>query len=200
MLVALRVLVAGLTSLLALSAPAEAALEIGAEEEARLARGETLVDVRLDEVEEAAAVSAVIDIAAPPEIVWAVMTDCARAPRFVPDLVSCRVLERDPAGAWDIREHMIDWAWFLPTIRNVFRSDYEPPFRLRFARSDGDLSRSEGEWRLEPRNGGTATRVHYMALLAPSSVVPVSLALPSVRSDVPKVLEALRRESTEPRP
>jgi len=194
MLELLRVLVA----VAALSLPAHAAIELGPAAEARLGRGETLVDVRIDEAEDAAAVSAAIDIQATPEVVWGVMTDCERAPRFVPDLVSCRVLERDPAGKWDIREHMIDWAWFLPTIRNVFRSDYEPPHRLRFKRVDGDLKRSEGEWRLEPRNGGSATRVHYMALLAPSSLIPASFALSSMRSDVPKVLQALRHECTTP--
>lgn len=182
----------------AASFPAQAAVTIGPDEEARLARGETLVEVRVEDEEDAAAVSAVIDIPAPPETVWDIMTDCERAPRFVPDLVSCRVLEHDPNGAWDIREHMIDWAWFLPTIRNVFRSDYERPHRLRFKRVDGDLRRSEGEWRLEPLNGGTATRVHYMALLAPSSWIPVSFALSSIRTDVPKVLQALRRECAQP--
>jgi uncharacterized protein YndB with AHSA1/START domain len=182
----------------ALLPPARAAMEIGPAEDARLERGETLVQVHVDEAEDAAAVAAAIDIRAAPEVVWAVMTDCERAPRFVPDLVSCRVLERDPAGAWDVREHMIDWAWFMPTIRNVFRSDYEPNRRLRFKRIAGDLMRSEGEWRLEPRDGGKATRLHYMALIAPSSLVPPSMALSSVRSDVPKVLEALRRECTKP--
>jgi uncharacterized protein YndB with AHSA1/START domain len=186
-----------LIAVAAVSSPAHT-VEIGPAEDARLLRGETLVDVRVDETEDAAAVSAAIDIQAAPSVVWAVMTDCERAPRFVPDLVSCRVLERDPAGAWDIREHIIDWTWFLPNIRNVFRSDYEPPHRLRFKRIDGDLKRSEGEWRLEPRNGGATTRVHYMALLAPSSWIPVSFALSSIRSDVPKVLQALRRECTTP--
>jgi hypothetical protein len=112
----------------------------------------------------------------------------------VPDLISCRVLQSDPAGRWDIREHLIDWAWFLPTVRNVFRSDYERPRLLRFKRVEGDLEKSEGEWRLEPLKGGAATRLSYSALLSPRSWIPPSLALSSVKSDVPKVLLALRRE------
>ncbi len=175
---------------------ARAEIVIGQPEEARLEAGDVLVDVRSDEAQDAASVAAVADIAAVPEAVWAVMTDCGRAPRFVPDLVSCRVLERDPSGAWDVREHIIDWAWFLPNIRNVFRSDYEAPHFLRFKRVDGDLRLSEGEWRLEPLNGGSSTRVYYTALLSPNSWVPASFALSSVRSDVPKILRALRRECT----
>jgi uncharacterized membrane protein len=173
---------------------ASAAIAIGPAEEARLLAGDVLVEAHIDEAEHAARVSAAIDIAATQEAVWVVMTDCARAPKFVPDLISCRVLQSDPAGRWDIREHLIDWAWFLPTVRNVFRSDYERPRLLRFKRVEGDLEKSEGEWRLEPLKGGAATRLSYSALLSPRSWIPPSLALSSVKSDVPKVLLALRRE------
>jgi ribosome-associated toxin RatA of RatAB toxin-antitoxin module len=181
---------------IALSGGAPAAIAIGPAEEARLQAGDVLVEASVDETENAARVSAVVDIDAAPQAVWDVMVDCARAAKFVPDLVSCRIVERDPNGAWDVREHMIDWAWFLPNIRNVFRSDYEPPHVLRFKRVDGDMARSEGEWRLEPLNGGGATRVSYSALLSPKSWIPPSMALSSVRSDVPKILKALRRECT----
>jgi ribosome-associated toxin RatA of RatAB toxin-antitoxin module len=174
---------------------AQAAIAIDTAADARLAAGEVLVEAVTDETEGAARVSAVIDIGAAPDQVWAVMTDCARAPKFVPDLVSCRILESDPKGAWDVREHIIDWAWFLPKVRNVFRSDYEPPRVLRFRRVDGDMARSEGEWRLEALNGGR-TRLSYMALLSPKSWIPPSLALSSVKEDVPKILLALRRECT----
>jgi uncharacterized protein YndB with AHSA1/START domain len=190
------VVLASLCASLALCAPAHAAIAIDASAEARLAAGAVLVEAMVDEAEEAARVSAVIDIAAPPATVWAVMTDCPRAPKFVPDLVSCRILESDPNGAWDVREHIVDWTWFLPNVRNVFRSEYEPPRVLRFKRVDGDMARSEGEWRLEPLNGGTATRLSYTALLSPKSWIPPSMALSSVMNDVPKVLSALRRECT----
>lgn len=173
---------------------ADAAIAVGPSDEARLQAGEVLVEAVVDDAEDAARVSAVVDIAAAPQAVWDVMVDCARAPKFVPDLVSCRVLERDPGGAWDVREHIIDWVWFLPNVRNVFRSDYDPPHVMKFKRVAGDMARSEGEWRLEPLNGGTATRLSYSALLLPKSWIPPSMALSSVRSDVPKILKALRRE------
>lgn len=178
-------------------ASAGAAISIGEKQEAQLKAGEVLVEVHVDEDKDAAAVSAVIDIPAQREKVWAIMIDCGRAPHFVPDLKSCRVLERDPKGAWDVREHIIDWTWFLPNIRNVFRSDYVPPHILRFARVDGDMRLSEGVWRLEPINGGGTTRLFYDALLSPRSWIPASMALPSVREDVPKILRALRRECTD---
>jgi hypothetical protein len=176
------------------------ALDITPADESKLAAGEVVSQVAPDPAGIAASVSAAIDIQASPDTVWAVMVDCDRAPKFVPDLKSCRVLESDPQGAWDVREHMIDWAWFLPTIRNVFRSDYERPRRLTFHRVDGDLKESDGEWRLEPRNNGSATRVFYSARLAPNGWVPTSWVEDNMRRDIPKVLVALRRECSASAP
>jgi hypothetical protein len=45
--------------------------------------------------DDAVAIKANIDIAAPRAKVWAIMTDCARA----------------------VREHPISWMWFLPDVR-----------------------------------------------------------------------------------
>jgi uncharacterized membrane protein len=170
------------------------AMDIGAKEEARLAAGDVLLDVARDGASDAAQVAAVVDIGAPPDVVWAAMIDCEGAPKFVPNLISCRVLESDPAGAWDVREHMIDWAWFLPTIRNVFRSDYEQMRRLRFQRVGGDLKESAGEWRLLPLREGKATRVFYAGRMAPNGWIPTALVRDQMREDIPKVLTALRRE------
>jgi uncharacterized protein YndB with AHSA1/START domain len=145
-------------------------------------------------------IKASIDIAAPRVKVWAVMTDCARAPRFVPGLKSCRVLARDPAGHWDIREHKISWMWFLPDVTSVFRSDYDPPRRLRFHRLSGTLKRSEGEWRLAAIDGGRATRVSYDATVAAAIPVPRFMVESALKRDIAKVLRGLRRECTAGKP
>lgn len=143
---------------------------------------------------DAVAIKASIEIAAPRAKVWAIMTDCARALRFVPGLKSCRVLKRDPAGRWDIREHKVSWMWFLPDVISVFRSDYEPPKRLRFHRIGGTLKRSEGEWRLETMDGGRATRVSYDATVAADIPAPQFVVEAALKRDIAKILRALRRE------
>lgn len=164
-------------------------------EQAQLAAGDVVVDIVADERANAARIRAAIDIAAPPRVVWLIMTDCERAPRFVPGLESCRILSRDPGGRWDVREHQVIWAWFMPRVRNVFHSDYEAPARLRFHRVEGDLRRSEGEWRLEPLDNGRATRLVYDAIMAPSVPLPDFLVVEALRRDIPIVLRELRRES-----
>jgi len=162
---------------------------------ARLQSGEPVVSVAPAPSGNAVHVQAAIDIAAPADRIWSIMTNCDRAADFVPGLKSCRVLERDPAGRWDIREHRVDWMWFLPSIRSVFRSDYDPPKRLHFRRIAGDLKRSEGEWRLMPLAPGE-TRLSYNAVLAADVPAPDFIVEGALRRDIATILRRLRDECT----
>jgi hypothetical protein len=121
--------------------------------------------------------------------------------RFIPGLEGCRVIARDPAGRWDVREHLISWIWFLPDVRSVFRSDYDAPKRMRFHRIGGTLKRSDGEWRLQALDGGRATRVTYDATLSAEIPAPKFLVEAALKRDIATVLRQLRRECTAaPRP
>ncbi|CAN5771858.1 SRPBCC family protein [soil metagenome] len=160
---------------------------------AGLARG-PYVEVRPDPDGASGLIRAAEQIAAPPEVVWALLTDCELAPRMAPGLKSCRILERDPAGRWDVREQ-IARPGLMPRFRSVVRSDFEPPKRLRFRRTDGDLKVLEGEWRLTPIAGGHATRVVYESRAASPYAVPGALARLALRRDVLTAMAALKRES-----
>jgi ribosome-associated toxin RatA of RatAB toxin-antitoxin module len=159
---------------------------------AALARGRPSVEVSADPDGVSGVIAGAIDIAAPPEVVFSVVTDCDLAPKMVDSLKSCRILERDPAGRWDVRED-ISKMTFLPSVRNVFRSDYDPPRVVRFHRVGGDLKVFEGEWRIEPRAGGV--RVFYDSRVGAPFRVPGYLARIALRIEVPMALMALRRES-----
>jgi carbon monoxide dehydrogenase subunit G len=166
----------------------------------RLDAAEPAVSVAPTSAGDTVEIKASIDIAAPRTKVWSIMNDCARAMRFIPGLTSCRVLERDPAGRWDIREHRISWMWFLPDVVSVFRSDYDPPARLRFHRIGGTLKRSDGEWRLAVIDGGRATRVSYDATLSADIPAPQFMVEAALKRDIAKVLRGLRRECTAAAP
>jgi hypothetical protein len=150
------------------------------------------VEISADPGGDSGVIAGVIDIAAPPEVVFGVITDCDLAPKMVASLKSCRILDRDPAGHWDVRED-ISRMGFLPSVRNVFRSDYDPPRTIRFHRIGGDLKVFEGVWRIEPRPGGV--RVFYDSRVSAPFRVPAYLARLALRFEVPKALLALRRES-----
>ena len=162
---------------------------------ARLQTGAAVVDVRPDPEGASGLVQAVIDIPAPPKRVWEVMLDCAHSKRAIPALISCRVLERGAGGRYDIREHVVQWLWPLPSVRSVFRSDYQLYEHIAFKRVEGDLALLEGEWRLVPLNDGTSTRLFYRARMTPGWAVPDAIARAAIESDVPKTLAALRREA-----
>lgn len=156
--------------------------------------GEPLVQVERDTVNDAIRVRATMEIAASPAVVYAVLTDCERAPQIVPNLESCRIVQRDPAGRYDIRESVIS-VMLLPRIRTISRNDFEPPKRIKFKRISGDMRISEGEWRLEPLASSKATRLQYSGLFAPDFSVPGFLIENAAARDFPAWLRAIERVS-----
>ena len=162
--------------------------------EERLRRGEAVAAVSPIADGEGVHVTAAIEVPVAPALVWSIMTSCERAPSYVPGLLSCRVVAADPAGQWDIREHVSSPGWLLPDMRTVFRSEYEPPRRVSVSRVSGDLARSDGEWRLEARNGGSHTRVTYAADVQYDTALPGFMLRRHLRDQMVRVLTALRQE------
>ncbi len=176
---------------LAVAGPAHA-FDLPPRAEAVLARGRPWVEVRHDEDGHSGQVRAAVDIAASKERIWSLMLDCDAALRMVTNLKSCRVVERDPLGRFDVREQ-VSGAPFLPPVRNVYRSDYDRPNRIRFRRTGGDMTIFDGEWRLIPHLDGV--RVTYEARASAPFSVPGWLARATLRYEVPAALMALKREA-----
>jgi len=160
---------------------------------ARSASGDPVVQVETDDKANAAHVRASIDITAAPLVVWKVLTDCARMPQIFPNLESCRIVEKDPAGQWDVRENVIDWAVLMPKLRTVVRNTFEVGRRLTFKRVSGNMRVSDGEWTLERHAHGT--RLSYNALVAPDFPVPQFLIEQAVHNDMPNLLRAIQKAS-----
>jgi uncharacterized membrane protein len=163
---------------------------------AAAAQSEPALKIEHDEARDAMVVHASIDIAAPPAIVWAVIVDCSRAPKFVPNMESCRIVNRDPAGRWELRETVLNIT-LLPRIRSLSRNEFEPLRRMTFRRAGGDVRIADGEWRLEPLARGKATRLHYNAVLALNYSVPRFLVDNAAARDFPTLLKNIERESLE---
>ncbi|MCF6275945.1 MAG: hypothetical protein L3J05_09305, partial [Robiginitomaculum sp.] len=85
-----------------------------------LSDGEVFIHVNkvVDATGKSAQISSVILIKATPKAIWAVLTDCARAPTYVPGLKKCEILEKSPDGLWDIRRHTSKISPFLPKIKS----------------------------------------------------------------------------------
>jgi uncharacterized membrane protein len=172
------------------------ARELGLEDAARLAQGQVMVEFSPDR-DRVERVWAAEDIDAPPETVWAVMTDCGEALRYVPRLKACEVVEADPAGRWDVRRHELSSFPALRDVQATFRLEYDRPLSMRFQQIAGDMSGSQGAWRLEALDGGRRTRVVYDARLSLPSGLPGLLALAVIRADAPAAMAGLRQRSLE---
>ena len=105
----------------------------------------------------------------------------------------CKVVETDPKGRWDVREHILKTP--LQMVRSVFRSDLEPNRRMTFRRVDGDMRILEGEWTLEALDGGRRTRVSHEMRMQPGFSAPGMMVRSFVRGEVSAGLANLRRES-----
>ena len=147
-----------------------------------------------------AVIHAFVDIAAPPDRVWELVADCAWAPKLVRFIRTCAVVDKDPAGAWDVREHGIVYGFPVPRMRTVFRSEYDTGHGIRFhCLPGGELNVCDGQWRLEPSTDGLGVRVIYEnSLIVPVSV-PAAMMRSRLRRDVLGGLKALRKTAVSPR-
>lgn len=167
--------------------------ELSPKARAALAKGEAYAEVTPDPDGISGHVRAVVDVNASPEKVWRIMTDCAAAKVMITTLAVCRIVEGDMSRGWDIREHVTRRNLVFPGMRIVFRSDYEPYSRIKFRLVGGDLKVEQGEWKLQPLDGGRRTRVYYDNRLAVDWPVPKALIREALRKDTPKVLMNLKR-------
>ena len=137
-------------------------------------------------------VRAAVRINASPQAIWSVMTDCDQAVAFVPGLKRCRRIGSAPDGRWDDIEHEVRYSWLLPTVRYVFRADYDRPHRIDFHRISGDLKAEEGTWLLTQSADGSGTVVEYDVYLDLGFWIPKFLVTRSLRKDLPAALSGLR--------
>jgi uncharacterized protein YndB with AHSA1/START domain len=161
----------------------------------RLAEGQVVVESARES--DAAAprgqVRAAVRIAASPEDIWRVMTDCAQAPFYVPGLTRCRRVDTAPDGSWEDIEHEVRFSTLLPPIHYVFHAQYYRPYRMDFHRISGDLKEQTGTWLLTATPDGAATVVEYEVYVDPGFWIPQSLVERMLRKDVPEVLSGLRQ-------
>jgi uncharacterized protein YndB with AHSA1/START domain len=187
--------------LLASLAQAESGWVADPQVQQRLTRGEIVVEAATaaQADQPRGRVRAAVLIKARPEAIWAVITDCREALKFVPGLRLCRRIDGAPDGRWVTVEQEINYSWLLPTVHNVLRADCDPLRRIDFHRLSGDLKQEEGTWLLTPTPGGSATLVEYEMSLDPGFWTPQWLINRTLRKDVPGALAGLRERVEHPR-
>jgi uncharacterized protein YndB with AHSA1/START domain len=180
--------------LLACQAAAGAEWHPSAEVQARLARGEVVLESSESDREmDKGDVRAVVQIDAPPEHVFRTMTTCEHAMRYVPRIKQCKVLETARDGSWQTVEHEVDGNSYLPRTRYVFRADFERFKRIRCTEVSGDFRENRGVWTFRPVKDSTATLVTYTVHIVPRFYAPRWAVRASLKRELPMLMSGLRQ-------
>jgi uncharacterized membrane protein len=185
--------VAGLGLALAGGAVRAADFELSVAETKRVEKDEIVIRATLDASARRGTVRAAMLIDAPPSVVFESMVHCADAVRYVPHLRLCRVRERALDASWALVEQEIDFGWYAPRLRYVFRADFITDQSITFHQVSGDFKANEGVWEFEPAENGVRTLLRYRVYIDPPGYVPNWLARSTFKRELPQMLADLRR-------
>ncbi len=165
--------------------------ELAPEDLERLQAGEILVrDTRIDEAGGAGVALAIYHIE--PELLWAIIGDCAANQRFVRGLQACEVSGETETRAIT-RQRLKPYA-MLPALEYRFETRREPHDWIRIRLLDGDLRALSGSWRFD-RLSGPALLVTHEIQVQPPYPVPRWLARRTVKKDLAALMACLRWEA-----
>jgi ribosome-associated toxin RatA of RatAB toxin-antitoxin module len=186
------VAVAGLGLVLAGGASRAADFELTPAEAQRVKKDEIVIRATLDASARRGTVRAAMLIDAPPSVVFESMIHCANAVRYVPHLRLCRVRERADDASWSLVEQEIDFGWYAPRLRYVFRAEFVINQSIAFHQISGDFKAYEGVWEFEPAEK-QRTLLRYRVYIDPPGYVPNWLARSTFKRELPQMLADLRR-------
>ena len=115
------------------------------------------------------------EIDAAPEACFEAASDYETFPDWQQAVQEVEILERDAAGRGEVVRFEIDAK--VKRVSYTLRYHYEPPGRIWWEFVEGDgVANVEGEYRIEPLDGGERTRVTYTLGIDPGVPVPGLIA------------------------
>lgn len=131
-----------------------------------------------------------IEVAAPVERVYQVVTDYEQYPKFLPEVKAVRVTDRQNGG---VTVHY--QVQLIKSVRYTVRMAEEQPSRVGWSFVEGEVMKdNRGEWRLEPLGPGR-TRVTYTVEMKFGALVPRAITDKLVETSLPSMLDAFRRRA-----
>jgi hypothetical protein len=135
---------------------------------------------------------AVIRINAPLDLIWQVMLDHQRVPKYVDELRESHLLEQ--GDNWKIIEHTLKMHTLLPTFHYVFREEYGSDHSITFNRLRGAFKSMTGSWRLFVQEDGEYAYLVYSTFVEFGWLIPNSWVERGINKSVPNLLKAFREE------
>ncbi len=108
----------------------------------------------------------------------------------MPHLRRCEVEQTAPDRSWQRIRQVVGYPWYLPRASYVVTATYRPFERIGFDEVAGDFKLLRGSWRL--RRDGGATIADYEFDVVPAFWMPAWFIRLELKSDLPKMLRALR--------
>jgi ribosome-associated toxin RatA of RatAB toxin-antitoxin module len=85
----------------------------------------------------------------------------------------------------------VDFGWYAPRLKYVFRADVVPDQSIAFRQVSGDFKANEGIWEFEP--AGARTLLRYRVHIDPPGYIPNWLARSTFKRELPQMLANLKR-------
>ena len=136
--------------------------------------------------------AAVVRIDADPDLVWEVMLDHDRVPKYVKELRESKILET--GENWKIIEHKLNMHPLLPRFVYVFKETYGPGYTIEFSRIRGAFRELEGSWKLMSKEGDGHALLMYTTYVDFGWYIPKSWVRGGINKRVPALLNAFRDE------
>jgi len=132
-------------------------------------------------------------VRAPPELIWQTLTDYDHLARFVPGMVSSRVLSRHGAQLV-VEQRGGARLWFFSYPIRVVVTSYERPYQgIEVHLVQGNLRRLDGGYRIEPRPDGGCD-LTWTGLIEPDTPLPEFIRTPLLRRTISDQFAGMVRE------
>lgn len=140
-------------------------------------------------------VIAKILIAKPPAKVWSVVSDPETLMQEEQKVRKVKVLS-STATKQNV-EFSVLMTRLFPPFNYVLLQELSPPHLVTFHRVSGSFRDINGSWRLTPVENGTKTILSYTLKLDPGPLVPKTLLLAAVKSDLPNMMRNAKLSITK---
>lgn len=122
--------------------------------------------------------------------VWSVVADPVKLTQEENKVKKVKVLSR--SGNQQNVALTVSMTRLLPPFSYVLLQELTPPTLLQFRRVSGSFQDLRGAWRLSSADSGRKTILSYTLQLDPGPLVPKSLLLGAVKSDLPNFMRNAR--------
>lgn len=144
-------------------------------------------------------------VAAPPDIVWKVLTHYERLPEFVPNLEECRRVAATRPGHITLIQRACSQSalWRLEASALLEIEELSLPLgrkEARFRMLQGDFKELSGCWVVEPdpsSSSGQSSQLRYDILIVPQLPLPSSIVSYIVKAGLPANIKAVVKRAEQ---